>query len=574
MDSQKRLMLALGLSLLVTMGYMAVVSKSSPHSDAAPGPSPTAAGQKQSPLVIPSNQAAQIPEASSGSIAMPVQTIERNRGSVHYLFSNRGAGLERAQLQGNKMREQQQMDIGQGIQRFLGHPVPDAPQMDLALPVPGQPLPLSVEVRGTVNLASSVVYNVAGDSNDQPLVFKTEQQGLAVTKTFHFSESGLETDYSLLFENRGKTPIEGEYGIYYGRGIDPSTERAPSFFGGVGNQSHSTCSVGDSIKKEAPKDKAAPEERGLVHFFGVDQQYFLAALYPLDGAQAGRCIQVATPTERSATAYFPLHLKPGESVTQRFGLYVGPKDGDLLSKIGKTFQPHLEKTVDFGIWAAICKLLLTVLNFFQQVTHSWGIAIILLTVGVKVVLLPLTHKSMVSAESMKKLQPRMEELKKKFPDDKQKQQSEMMKLYQEAKVNPLGGCLPMLIQMPVWIALFTTLRNTYQIYREPFFLWNDLTFKDPTYLLPLALGLTMIVTQKLQPQMMDAAQAKMMTYIMPVFFTGIMLQYPAGLTLYIFTNNLLSIAQQYGLKRYLKAREPAAEATVSLGIKKVSERKS
>lgn len=179
---------------------------------------------------------------------------------------------------------------------------------------------------------------------------------------------------------------------------------------------------------------------------------------------------------------------------------------------------------------------------------------------VKVALLPLTHRAMVSAESMKKLQPEMEKIKAKYPDDREKQQLEQMRLYQEAKVNPLGGCLPLLVQLPIWAALFTTLRTSYELYGEPFFgVWADLTYKDPTYLLPLALGITMIVTQRLQPQMMtDPGQAFLITWVMPIFFTVIMLNYPAGLALYIFTNNLLSIGQQFALRKYLERTGQAA----------------
>jgi YidC/Oxa1 family membrane protein insertase len=193
---------------------------------------------------------------------------------------------------------------------------------------------------------------------------------------------------------------------------------------------------------------------------------------------------------------------------------------------------------------------------------NWGIAIVLLTLLVKVVLVPLTIKQMMSAEDMKKLQPRMEAIRKKHPEDRERQQMEMLKLYQEAKVNPLGGCLPILLQMPVWIALFTALRNSFEIYQEPFFgpVWTDLTYKDPTYILPVLLGVTMIVTQRLQPQMMDQAQARIMVWVMPIFFTFIMLNYPAGLTLYIFTNNVLSIAQQYGLRKWMERRAAPAKA--------------
>ena len=277
-------------------------------------------------------------------------------------------------------------------------------------------------------------------------------------------------------------------------------------------------------------------------------------------------------TARLADAYFPLTIGAGEKQTLQFGGFLGPKDLEVLASTSGagpavgggtaavTYTPGLEKAVDFGWWAVICKVLLTVLKLFHKVVGNWGVSIILLTVSVKVLLLPLTHKAMVSAEAMKKLQPKMEELKKKFPDDKERQNVEMMKMYQEQKVNPLGGCLPLLLQLPVWAALFTTLRTSYELYGEPFFgpVWTDLTYKDPTYLLPLALGVTMIITQRLQPQMMDATQAKIMTWFMPIFFTAIMMNYPAGLALYIFTNNLLSIAQQAALKRYLAGKDPGA----------------
>jgi YidC/Oxa1 family membrane protein insertase len=182
-----------------------------------------------------------------------------------------------------------------------------------------------------------------------------------------------------------------------------------------------------------------------------------------------------------------------------------------------------------------------------------------LTVVVKVLLLPLTHRMMVSQEKMKKLQPKLEALKAKHPNDKEKQQQETMRVYQEAGVNPFGSCLMLLVQLPIWAALFTTLRNNFEIYKEPFLhhFLPDLTFKDPTYILPVLLGVSQIITGLLQPMAMDAAQQRIMVWFMPIFFTGIMLNYPAGLLLYIFTNNVLTVAQTYSLKKWL-ASDPAA----------------
>jgi YidC/Oxa1 family membrane protein insertase len=304
-------------------------------------------------------------------------------------------------------------------------------------------------------------------------------------------------------------------------------------------------------------DKPPEEFKGQVHFFGIDQQYFLSSAFPLGGSREGKCVLTATPSLRAADAFFPLTVSAGQTVTFDFGGFLGPKELDLLGSVrgempdgsAPAAGPEMEKSVDFGLWEVLCKVLLPTLKFFHKWGGNWGLAIILLTVTVKLILLPLTHRAMVSAEAMKKLQPKLEEIRKKFPDDRERQGTETMKLYQEAKVNPLGGCLPILLQLPVWGALYTTLRYSYELYGEPFIgpVWTDLTYHDPTYILPLALGVTMVITQRLQPQALDATQ----------FFTVIMLNYPAGLALYIFTNNLLSIAQQFLLRRWLGRKKAA-----------------
>jgi YidC/Oxa1 family membrane protein insertase len=372
---------------------------------------------------------------------------------------------------------------------------------------------------------------------------------------------------TVALQNAGAQPVSGEMSVRYGRAVDPSTEEKGSFFGGVGNQWKATCRVAEKVQRLVPNDKPPPEFKGPIEFFGVDQQYFLAAVVPQVDQREGRCVLYATGTERSVTSYFPLTVAAGQTVTRNFSVYLGPKVSERLAEISAPVQaaatnaagatPHLDSAVEFGWLVVICKVLLAILKFFYGVFRNWGVAIIFLTILVKLVLLPLTYRQMVSAEQMKKLQPKIDEIRKKWADDRERQNLETMKVYQEAKVNPLGGCFPLLVQMPVWFALFTTLRNSFEIYREPFIapLWADLTYKDPTYVLPLALGVTMILTQRLQPQVgMDPTQAKLMTYVMPAFFSLLMLNYPAGLALYIFTNNLLTIAQTYGIKRLIRRR--------------------
>ncbi|NNC08463.1 membrane protein insertase YidC [Corallococcus exiguus] len=572
-DSQKRLLLALALSFAATAAYTFFFAPKGPP----PGAEGTDAGvEVASTLDAGTPGMAAVPPPGVGgedagthaeAPPPPARTAEFARPEVKYTFSSEGAGLTSAVLQGTKMREQQSLTVKEGFEKLFGKDIPPPPQMNVAHPVPGQPLPLAVTIEGGAPLAANTRYAVQEGPTDNggSVVFTGRQGPWEVTKTVLWPREGFEFTYTLQVRNTSAQAQAGELKVHYGRAIDPEFEHAPSFFGGVGNLSRSACWVEDKLHNLSPGDKPPEETKGPISFFGINQQYFLAALYPLDGALNGHCTLTATPTAREVSAGFPLNVAPGQVATFRFGGYAGPKDPDLLRLVPgaelrsvaglstAAFHPMMEDTVDFGIWAVVCKILLAVMKFFHGIVGNWGVAIILLTVVVKLVLLPLTYRSMVSMEAVKVLQPKMEEIRKKFADDKERQNMEIMKLYQEAKVNPLGGCLPLLIQMPVWIALFTSLRNSFEIYGEPFFgpIWRDLTYKDPTYILPLALGVSMIITQKMQPQMMDAAQARMMTWVMPVIFTFTLLQYPAGLSLYIFTNNVLSIGQQWGLRKWL-----------------------
>ncbi|MFP2930735.1 membrane protein insertase YidC [Pyxidicoccus sp. 3LG] len=573
-DSQKRLLAALALSFAATAVYTFFFAPQPTPPGAEGGADagvvaagPADAGTPQA--VLPPDSAGGTPTGATAEAPPPERKVELQRPEVHYGFSSAGAGLTSAVLQGSKMREQQELSVRQGFEKLFGKDIPPAPQMNLAQPVPGQPLPLSVSIQGASPLPADTRYAVTegAEGAAEGLSFTGRQGPWEVVKTLKWPREGFELTYTVQVRNTSGQPQSGDLQVHYGRAIDPNFEHAPSFFGGVGNQSRAACWVGEGLQKMVPGDDApdAEDTRGQVHYFGIDQQYFLSALYPLEGPRAGSCTLTATPTARTVTASFPLTVAAGETVTLRFGGYLGPKDPDLLGVVPgpalrqaaglgeASFHPKLDDTIDFGIWAVICKVLLAVMKFFHGLTGNWGVAIILLTVVVKLVLLPLTYRSMVSMEEVKKLQPRMEEIRKKFADNREQQNLEIMKLYQEAKVNPLGGCLPLLIQMPVWIALFTALRNSFDIYGEPFIgpIWRDLTYKDPTYLLPLALGVSMVITQKMQPQMMDATQAKIMTWFLPIIFTLTLLQYPAGLSLYIFTNNILSIAQQYGLRKWL-----------------------
>ncbi|MBL9038716.1 MAG: membrane protein insertase YidC [Archangium sp.] len=591
MTQQQRLLLAIGLSFALITGWQLLYLKPQMEAEQArlaaldSGVQLAEATTDDAGALVPGEQAALL--ASDGGFVAPIaelprRTIELTRPTMHLVFTSEGGGLEKAELSGERERDQRQLTIAEGYKKLLGEKFPPGPHVDLAVPVSPGPPQFGVSIAGAAPLDGRLRYAVVEETPGR-VTFTGTQGPWSVTKTFSWDQAatglppkakladrnpaGYVLSLDVTVTNTSAAPASGELAVHTSRAIQPDTETAPSMFGGIGNQSLTECKASDTVHRKTPDDdKPEQDEPGPVHFVALDQQYFLTAVWPKDGAAEGRCLLTSTTTSRSAQLLSPLTVGPGASVTKRYQAFLGPKDLELLSQVGvgTSFQPALDATVDFGWWAVICKALLFFLRFFHGLIGNWGVAIVLLTVMVKVVLLPLTHRAMVSAEQMKKLQPEMEKVRAKYPDDRDQQNQAMMKLYSEAKVNPLGGCLPLLLQLPIWAALFTTLRTSYELYGEPFYgVWSDLTFKDPTYLLPLALGVTMIVTQRLQPQMMDQSQAFIITWVMPVFFTAIMMNYPAGLALYIFTNNLLSIVQQFALRKWLERTGQAAPKKVA-----------
>lgn len=244
-------------------------------------------------------------------------------------------------------------------------------------------------------------------------------------------------------------------------------------------------------------------------------------------------------------------LPNGATMTGSFRAYLGPKIISELSGFGVS----LGKSVDYGWFSFLAIPILWLMTFLHRVIPSWGFVIIALTFLLKLVLHPVNKKSMMSMKAMQQLQPKIQELKKKYPDDKQKQQTEMMQLFKTHKVNPLGGCLPLLLQMPIYIVLYKVLWNAIELYHAPFFFYKDLSAPDPYFLSPVLLGVFMFLQQKLTPSATaDEMQQKMML-IMPIMFTAFMLFLPVGLVLYIFVNTVVSVVQQFMMKRDLSFRD-------------------
>jgi len=241
------------------------------------------------------------------------------------------------------------------------------------------------------------------------------------------------------------------------------------------------------------------------------------------------------------------------TLTQEVALYAGPQDQDKLA----TIAPGLELTVDYGWLTIIAAPLFWVLKNLYAWVGNWGVAIILLTCLIKLIFYPLSAASYRSMAKMRVLAPKMQRLKEQYGDDRQRMQQAMMEMYKTEKINPLGGCLPILVQIPVFIALYWVLLASFELRQAPFFGWiKDLAATDPYFILPILMGATMIIQTRLNPEPPDPIQAKIMK-IMPIAFSVFFFFFPAGLVLYWLVNNILSIAQQWHITRRMEQAAPA-----------------
>ncbi len=241
----------------------------------------------------------------------------------------------------------------------------------------------------------------------------------------------------------------------------------------------------------------------------------------------------------------PVSVPSKGSIQNNYRVYLGPKMTDPL----KELNVGAENLIDFGFFTIVAKPLLWFLKLTHTVTKNFGIDIIILSILIKIIFLPLTQISMKSMKEMQKVQPEMNRLKEQFKNDKARLQQEIMLLYKRRKINPMSGCLPMLIQIPVFIALYNALQNSIEMRHAPFILWiMDLSAKDPIYITPIIMGATMVLQQKMTPTAADPAQARIFM-LMPIMFTFLFLNFPSGLVLYWMVTNVLSIAHQYYMNK-------------------------
>ena len=370
-------------------------------------------------------------------------------------------------------------------------------------------------------------------------------------------------------------------------GVAPETKgQAP-----WGKKPWGKCNLGGSVKSTSPGKVAAGavQRSGNVRFFGSATPFFLFGLspkptgadlyecnvYPLAGVKDGVQVDLV---------YADVKIPAGDTIRKELFGYFGPTYLDKFERADEVagYKTGLKDTIDFGWFSFISRPLLWLLRHIFALVGNWGIAIILLTVLVKLATLYWTTKSMRSMKAMAALKPEMEALQKKFGDDRQKMQQAQMELFKRNGVNPLSGCLPMLLQMPIWMGLYKMLSHVGELHQAVFIpgYLDDLTQRDPYYIMPVALTGLMFLQSRIQPMTGDSAQQKMLMYGMPLMFGVMGLWFPAGLTVYITTNTILGLAHTLWMKRGadvpvkgLAKSEPAASSSTSSTDKSSSKKK-
>jgi len=367
-------------------------------------------------------------------------------------------------------------------------------------------------------------------------------KGLVITKTYNFTNVDYLFDCEIKLENRSSNSITGNLSV----SLDTlwNDDMKGNRFDFIGPASL----IADELKTDSVDDvkEKSVHYASDIQWTGFENKYFMASMVPLLADSIDKLNIVFTNNSvNNIITLKSVNVEPGQTYINKFELYFGPKDVNQLKLAGH----GLVKVVDFGFFELLAKPLHTVLNFFYGFIGNYGVSIILLTIILKLIFWPLTQKSYVSMRAMQTLQPEMKKLREKYSGDKESLNKKMMELYKEHRVNPMGGCLPMLVQIPVFFALYKVLLGTIELRHAPFAFWiTDLSIKDPYYITPVVMGLTMFVQQKLTPSTMDPMQAKLMM-AMPLVFTFMFLNFPAGLVIYWLVNNLLTIFQQYLIYR-------------------------
>ncbi|MDH3520723.1 MAG: membrane protein insertase YidC [Myxococcales bacterium] len=416
---------------------------------------------------------------------------------------------------------------------------------------------------------SSTIWGIEREEHDL-VAFGFEKEGVRVLKTYRFEADTYAFRMLLEIENASKRDIEPRFLVDWAAEVREGNdfrEQALAVLHDGSIESRPVAGLGSAgffgaMFGKKPVSVYEPL-LGEIDWVGFKTPYFLGALIPDTPERASARIIVLEQSRAGAVELFfdPVRLPPGQSVAREFRGYIGPKEPERLEAMGG----DLRAAIDSGwAWVApLTRMFSWLLHALHAIVPNYGVAIIILTLLVRLVTAPLTLKQMRSMERMRRLQPKMKQIQAEFAEDRQKQSEAMMRLYKQEKVNPLGGCFPMLLQFPVFIGLYYALRSSIELRQAPFVSWiDDLSAPDelfmlpgigiPVRVLPLIMGATMVLQQKITPMQADPAQARMMMTIMPIMMTVLFYQFPSGLVLYWMLSNVLAIGHQLWIGRKMQ----------------------
>ncbi len=556
----KRTILAIVLSLAVLVIFQIFFIKPpAPQKATAPQSSAEQTKKEQAPAkaAAESGQIKSAPKEQAAKPEAPPRDISVETPHYTALFSTRGGALKSLKLK-NYYQDCVECtdDIYPRLKGFFtGQKDPAKPKtkdfVELVDVRDGMPYPLTVTFPdSSSDIAPDAVFETAAsklnlmDAKDkQQLVFSQTYSDVKVEKIFTFDPSGYTVGLEVKVYNLTQSPITQIPKINWYQYVDP--QKIDDDYGHEGP----AISVGGSVERQEVKKLTSETVLGPNVVWGAfESKYFIASFIPENPSltnvvmnrDAANMVAVGMKGRKEV-------IPAGQNSVFSYSLYLGPKQYDLLKALGV----GLENAIDFGWFKWLAIPFLYMLNFLQGFVVNYGIAIIVLTTLIKIIFWPLGNLSYKSMKEMKALQPKIDAMKEKYKNDQTKVGQETMALYREHKVNPFSGCLPILIQIPVFFGLYKALMYAIELRHSPLFFWiQDLSAKDPYYITPIIMGVTQFIQQKMTPAMGDATQQKIMLF-MPIIFTFFFLNFPSGLVVYWLFNNILSIGQQFYINKKL-----------------------
>jgi len=542
---EKRIFIAVIVSLGLLWAWAAIAPKLFPDLVKKPPvqtqtTSTTSTAAPKSATTTTSNAPvtpAHAPNVAAAAVLPPISAAEVKNTTIANddfiaVFSNRGAEL-----------------VSFKLRKYLANPTKKSDSTLVELVKERDPrrtdFPFALESGDKrVTAANGALFAVddATSNGSRVLTFKHSADGLSIVKTFTFTG-----EYPFTFTVAVAPAVP--YRVAIGPGIRTlGPEERDNQFTVTGN---GAVQRDDSLKVINREKSDALSIYPGIQYIGVEDNYFLTALKPAKGGE-GILRRIEQGVDKNKRRELFAAVNAANDGTVSGSAFFGPKETGLLDRYG------YEKTLQFGMFGVIARFLLGVLVWLNQATHNYGWAIIVLTIIIKVVLYPLQHKSIVSMKKMQRVQPKVEAIKQKYkkartdPEQRQKMNVEMMKLYQQEGINPMGGCLPIVLQLPILWGFYGLLSRAIELRGAPWILWiQDLSAKDPYYITPILMTITMFIQQAITPSTADPTQ-KRMFLIMPLVFGWIFKEFPSGLVLYWLVQNVLTIAQQLIMNKYWK----------------------